>query len=189
VRVRRSVGDEMATSGLSGLSVQRIRFRFRTEHRWLSGSMSTVQRRLVDVLNGEGSGGIVSAEEVSAQGWLDAGGAASYPSVNVNTAAVLYAVPVEDGDGPRGDPHARIKKRPERVRVGIGPFEIVGDTYLVEQSNLRDVLALARPRFIVVGKAVVRRIDDPDFVEEHQVLLVNRKRLDFIVPEPSRDAR
>ena len=172
---------------LPDLPVYRIRFRFRTEHRWISGSITTPQRRLVDVLNGEGSGGIVSGEQVSAQGWLDASGPASYPSASLNTAAVLYAVPVEDGEGPKPDPYAWVKKRPERVRVGIGPFEIVGDAYLVEQSSLRDVLVLAKPRFIVVGRAVVRRIDDPSFVEEHQVLLVNRERLDFVAPEPSGD--
>jgi hypothetical protein len=161
-----------------------LRYRARTLYRWIDGAVTTSHRRLGDVVNREDTGGILVSDEFFTGGGegtrddrptSDAVGA-------LNTQAVLFIVPVEGGPPPGRDPFAWVKKRPERVRVGTGPFEIEGDLYMVEGARLKEMIATTKPIFIVLAKATVRRVDEPSFFENHGAVFVNRRAMDFLVP-------
>ena len=166
----------------------RLRFRLATEDHWISGVISTVHSRLVDVLNSD-FGVILLAEEASVRSWLSAhSDAEGVNFVQINALEILIGIPIEEdrrSSSPR-DPLVWVKKRPERVRIGIGPYEIVGNIYLAEGAVLEGLLAGLRYRFIPVTDAVVKRVDISSVTEEHQVVLVNRGRITFLMPATSR---
>jgi len=163
-----------------------IKFKFGTEYRWITGHVSTMHRRLIDILNTEHTDAIV-AEGVSSYSLAEAATGEVVDYANITTASILFAVPVEEvRDAPRPkDPFVWVKKRPERVRVGTGPFNIEGNVYLAEEYKLKDLLLSVRDQFIAVAQAVVTRADAPEFREEHGVVFVNRSGMDFIMPTPS----
>jgi hypothetical protein len=157
-----------------------LRFRARMLYRWVDGAITTTHRRLGDALNREDSPGLLLAEEFFVEGSEHATGE-GFGALNTN--AILYMVPIESGGPPTGrDPFAWVKKRPERVKIGTGPFEIEGDLYMTEGARLKDMLGVTKPVFVVLKDATIRRADDPGFLENHPAAFVNRRAMDFIVP-------
>jgi hypothetical protein len=160
-----------------------LRFRARTLHRWIDGAITTSARRLGDSLNPDDFVGLLIADEFVAEG----GHGRSEPAPPsralgaVNTNVVLYLVPIEEGPPAARDPSVWVKKHPERVRVGTGPFEIEGDLYMVEGVRLKGMIATAKPVFIVLAAVAVRRLDDPSFRENHPAVFVNRRMMDYMV--------
>jgi hypothetical protein len=160
-----------------------LRFRARTLHRWIDGAITTSHRRILDSLNRDDALGTLMADEFVVEGGDERSDDAP-PSTALgalNTNVVLYMIPIESGPPPGRDPFAWVKKHPERVKVGTGPFEIEGDLFLVEGVRLKEMLATAKPVFIVLAAATVRRLDDPTFVENHNAVFVNRRIMDYIV--------
>ena len=158
----------------------RIRFRIRTQSRWINGDVTTLHRRLVDALNSENAETFI-AEDVSLETCLDAGhGGEAVCYASIDTSSILFAMPIEDATGYFQDPLVSVKKRAERVVIGVGPYEISGNIHLFEGCKLRDLLSAMRNRFVVLTEAAIRRTDDLGFEEEHEVVFVNRKRVDFV---------
>ena len=166
--------------------LSRMRFRFRLRSCWINGELNTVHRRLIDVLNVEHAEVLV-AEKVSVQQCFDVSCTiAVVDCATINTSGVLFAVPLEETNGSPAPPNplAWVKKRPEQAITGIGPYQITGNVYLPEGSQLRDAFVAVRDRFFAVARAVIRLADNPDFVEEHNVVFVNRELMDFVAPAP-----
>jgi len=169
----------------SRITSNRIRFRVRTIDRWLTGEVTTGQERLSDILNREDT---VNGLLVSERTWADESpiptddkdGASEFAAINM--ARVLFAVPLEDrAQGPR-DPYHWIKKRPDHVRIGIAQYEVDGDVYVVENGSLHDTIGLVRPQFFAVGVATIRDLSVLDVVQHHDIVLVNRRLVDYIMP-------
>lgn len=164
----------------------KVRFRLRVLNHWIDGEVTTVHRRLIDVLNSEHAE-ILVAERASVQSCVDTScSVTTLDCATINTSAILFAVPTEESKeapAPR-DPLAWVKKRPERALIGMGPYQITGNIYLPEGSQLTEAFAVMRDRFFAVGKGVISRPDDPGFGEEHDVVFVNRVRMEFIAPAP-----
>jgi hypothetical protein len=97
-------------------------------------------------------------------------------------ARVLFAVPLEDRAPGQRDPFHWVKKRPDPVRIGIAQYEIDGDVYVVEHGSLHDTIALVRPQYFAVGKATIRDLSVLDIEEHHDIVLVNRRMVDYIMP-------
>ena len=158
----------------------RIWFRCRTQHRWVSGCLSTSERRLADALNNGHAEDVLVADEVSV---VDStGGQERVQAIghaNISRSAILFAVPVEDAPR-RPDLLIRSKMPAQRLRVGIGPYEIVGNVHLLEQDRFQDALLAVTRQFVVLAEAVIRRVDDPSFVEEHDAVCVSRQHVDYI---------
>ncbi len=176
-------GGEVAWTLPQEAQKNTIRFRFLTDHRWITGRITAVHSRLVDVLNTEGIR-VLSAEEVEVQSSrqdVAAGGQIGLAEINV--ANIMLAVPVEDADGPPGrrDPMVWVKKRPAWARVGIGPYEIGGQAYVAEGGVVPDLFSIARDRFIPMTDATLKRIDDPAFEIRLDVVLVNRALIDYVM--------
>ena len=178
----------MALNNTLGIQMNRLRFRFYTQNRWISGCLSTAHRRLLDFLNTEHRQPVL-AEEVEAQSLRTPQGSGDrLDTAYISIPSVLFAVPVEEAkDSPAqsADTVVWVKKRPERARFAAGPYEIVGDIYLVENAKLEASLFAGRNRFFAVGKAVIRRLDDPAFEEEQEIVFVNWERLDYFAAAPS----
>jgi hypothetical protein len=157
-----------------------LRFRARMLYRWVDGAVTSTHRRLGDVLNREDSTGLLVAEDF----FVEKGDRSTGEVFGtLNTNVVLYIVPIESGRPPVGrDPFAWVKKRPERVKIGTGPFEIEGDLYVAEGARLKETIGVTKPVFVVLKDATIRRTDDPSFVENHPAAFVNRRAMDFIVP-------
>jgi hypothetical protein len=171
------------------VEMHRLRFRARLRDRWVSASVALPRRRLGDALNRDDFGGLATFDDVGL-GTSDGdaepiGQRAAFGAVNL--ANVLFAVPIEDS-GTVPDTHEWVRKRPERVQAGIGPFVIEGDLHVVEDSRLRDVIALARPPFVALARAVIQNELDRNERETCAVVYVNRRLLDFLIPARRQDA-
>ncbi|HLZ10831.1 MAG TPA: hypothetical protein VKT80_19765 [Chloroflexota bacterium] len=160
-----------------------LRFRARTLHRWIDGAITSNARRLGDSLNRDDVGGTIIADEFVVDGGDerrgDVPGGTPLGALNINV--VLFMFPIETGPPPARDPFAWVKKHPERVKVGTGPYEIEGDLFMVEGVRLKEMIATARPVFIVLAAATVRRLDDPTFIENRGAVFVNRRLMDYLV--------
>src|SRR6478672_4952796 len=120
-----------------------LRFRARTLHRWIDGAITTGARRLGDALNLDEIVGPLMADEFIAEGG-DGRNEHAPPSRALgalNTNVVLYLVPIEDGPPSMRDPTVWVKKHPERVKVGMGPFEIEGAVFMGEGVRLNGMIA------------------------------------------------
>ena len=84
---------------------------------------------------------------------------------------------------PPRDAFAWVKKRPDRVRIGVAHYEIVGNIFVGENITLADTLVLPRPQFVPIGSATIRDLSVEDVSEEHNVVLVNRRLLDYLMPD------
>ena len=165
----------------------RLRFRFVTEDRWLLGHVSSIHRRLIDVLNAEPNQPMLVAEGVTVQNdYFPTREDDSRAFATVNLSRVLLVIP-QDDEPPASapDPYAWVPKRAELVRVGIGPYEVVGNAHLPEGTDLKEGIAEAKTRFVTLTNAMVRRINGPNYMEQERVVLVNKERLDFIMPGPA----
>ena len=164
----------------------RVHFRLRLLSHWVDGEVATAHRRLIDLLNSDHAE-ILIAEGVSVQNCLSTGcGVTTVDCAIITTSAILFAVPTEesrDAPAPR-DPMTWVKKRPERALIGIGPYQISGNIYLPEGSQLRTALVALPDRFFAVGKVVVSPADGQGLAEEHEVVFVNRERMESIAPAP-----
>src|SRR5258708_39575671 len=101
----------------------------------------------------------------------------------INMSRVLLAVPIEDRPSGARDPFHWIKKRADHVRIGIAQYEIDGNIYVVENGTLRDTIGLVRPQFFAVGAATIRDLSVLDVNEHHDIVLVNRRMVDYIMPQ------
>lgn len=176
----------MAFSDLGLVRPNKLRFRVYTRDHWLDGQFKSIHRRLIDLLNSEDAQVGVVAEEVSIQGdGCQPGHEVRFDHASVNVTSVLLAIPMEGSDDPPPrDPYVWVRKRPVKVSIATGPYQVMGDIYLIEDGRLREVLQILKTRFIAVGNAAVSRVDDATFRETHEVVLVNRNLLTLIAPAP-----
>lgn len=162
-----------------------LQFRLVTENRWLLCQADTMQSRLVDLLNANPEKTmLVQIDSLSSPD--AAAGSADAPvgrAVGINTAAILYGVPVEaPGAAPAKRSPAWVERSLWRVRIGLGPYEIVGNIHMPKGTRLTEAVLAAMNVFFVVTDATIRRADGSAFQE--RVIAVNRSRLEYIMPEP-----
>ena len=150
--------------------------------------MRTIHRRLIDALNAEPEE-MLLVEQVGVHeqygrprdGRVGCRGGVAIPNV-------LYCVPVEDSETPPAprDTHAWVVKTPERVELGAGPFEFTGYLHLPEGASLEDTLGIVRKRFVALTEVTIRRLDDKEFYQEYPVVVINGRRVEYVVPAESR---
>ena len=162
-------------------TLNRLGFGARTRDRWITGYVNTPCHRLGDVLNSEGAGEALLAEDVVIGDRREAAGDTSEYAI-VNLSSVLFVVAVDDSAPPRRDTFAWVKKRREGILVGVGPYEIVGDCHVVDGATLRNPSALSKFAFIVITSAVIRQRGQSGPGEQHGTVFVNRQLVDFMVP-------
>jgi hypothetical protein len=155
-----------------------------TEHRWIRGQLHTIYRRVVDALNADADQTLL-VEQV----WphtLDQQPRRAQPSYQGGLAIpnLLYCVPIEDEETPAAprDSHAWVLKTPERVELGLGPFEVTGYLHLPEGAALSDTLAIVRSHFSPLTEVTIRRLDDPDYERSFPVVVVNGQKVEYVVP-------
>lgn len=163
---------------------RRLRLRARTRERWIEGTAQTAHPRLIDLLNAADAGGLVVVEDVTIT--EDAGPPdrtpTSFSTATLNTDAWLFASPSEDDDRPGRDSFDRVSKYADRARIGVGPYEIVGEIHLIPGTTLQTVQALARVRFVVLTAATVERDHGRPTSTPLGVVCVNLRLADFIAP-------
>lgn len=168
--------------------VNTLGFWFATEHRWLRGRIHTVHRRLIDALNAEADQVILvenaAPHDLNFRQRRDPAARAGVAIPNV-----LFCVPIEDAETPAAsrDPHAWVLKTPERVELGVGPFEIDGILHLPEGSRLQDTLGVIRHSFLALTEVEVRRTDGPRTAQRYPVAIVNGRRVEYVIPAASDD--
>lgn len=170
---------ETPSSPLPSAAVGRLGFRALLPNGWITGTVASGSRRLSDVLNTL-EDGVLFAEEVRV-GNRD-GPAADHGIINLTNA--LFIVPIEEGIPGSRDPSARIRKRRERVRLGIGGYTIIGDLHLADNATLRNARLLAQLDFIPLTSAEIQHADNPRDRERQAIIFVNRRRIDYLVPWP-----
>ncbi|MGH7863225.1 MAG: hypothetical protein ACREOS_13460 [Candidatus Dormibacteraceae bacterium] len=163
---------------------RRLRLRARTLERWIEGTVQTVHPRLIDLLNGADGGGLIVAEDVSIA--VDDGARSRTPAASstatLNTNTWLFASPLDDDDRSGRDSFERVSKYIDRARVGIGPYDIVGEIHLIPDTTLQTVQILARARFVVLTGATIERDRDRPTSTPLGVVCVNLRLVDFIAP-------
>ena len=158
----------------------KIRFRCRTQTYWIEGSISTLSRRLADFLNSDAARQTVMAEDASVMTVRDGQTAKmAIGNTSISTATILLATPVEDAPRPP-DLAIRSTRAMKRVIAGVGPYNIVGDVYLLKEATNRSVLLATEQRFIVVADAVLTLANNPAFVQRYSAVCVNRQHVEFI---------
>jgi hypothetical protein len=160
------------------------RFHLRTRYRRLDGEIESMSLRLIDVLNRDDlqRGLIATSFQASGVGTPDD----RSDHAIIRLESVLLAVPIEEpGSPPPGDPFARIRKKPVRMEVGIGPYSLSGDVFLVDGSDPRDVMVLIQTRFFAMANVTLRHVDEPELHESHPVVFVNRELVDYTLPQPA----
>ncbi|MBI4284040.1 MAG: hypothetical protein HY663_06185 [Chloroflexi bacterium] len=163
----------------------RIGFRLSTGNRWMIGHVTTPHRRLVDLLNQEYRQSLL-VEELSVFGRSehnDVSDKCKY--AYVKPPSILFAAPMDEAaDTSRAvEQFLWVKKRQEQVRFALGPFVVVGNIHLLEDAKLSSSFLLAGERFAAVTKALIKRDDDSEFVEQEDVILVNKDRIEYLVAE------
>jgi hypothetical protein len=89
------------------------------------------------------------------------------------------------GSGPRGNKARRIRTRPHPARAQAGPYEIVG--YVHAPPSAHPFSGVLRRRVLPVTSALIRyRMGGQMVEQEHDALLVNPERIDWL--EPATDA-
>lgn len=173
----------MIFGGLGPVKVKQLKFRLRTRFRWIEGEIGTLNHRLIDVLNRDDVDSGLVADSVLAYDLDPAVERRDHATINLGN--VLFAMPIEEPGAPRpGDPNAHVRKEPNRVEIGIGPYTVTGNIHLLGGSTPREALRLLRSRFFAVTQVTLRQVDRPAFHEEHPVVFVNRGAVDYTVPAP-----
>ncbi|MHB9090754.1 MAG: hypothetical protein ACYC7H_04985, partial [Chloroflexota bacterium] len=164
--------------------VNLLRFWIGTERRWLQGQMHTIHRRLADALNAEADQMLLVDDLFR----CDRPGNVIRGSLPISrggiaVAQALVCLPIEDSEtpAPTRDPYAYVVKSPERVVLGVGPFEIEGVIHLPDCTGLEDTLGTLNRRFLPVTGVRLRRLDDPSFFFEAPVAIVNGRQVEYLV--------
>ena len=163
-----------------------LEFQLAMEGRWLLCCISTPHRRLVDLLNAHRDRAMLvhiddcgdgSAEDATARGPADT-------LDSVNTRSILFGIPIEISGtaAGRGSP-SWIEKVKQRVRIGIGRYEIVGDVHLPKGIVHVAAAVSELDGFFPVTDASVRR--EGGRPGPKRVVIVNSERVDFIRYEPA----
>jgi hypothetical protein len=83
------------------------------------------------------------------------------------------------GSGPRGNVARRVRTRPHPARAQAGPYEIVG--YVHATPSAHPFSGVLRRRVLPMTSAVIRyRIGGQTVEQEHDALLVNPERIDWL---------
>lgn len=173
--------EEVTRAVEKGARANVFRLRLLIEGRWLQASVQTDFPRLIDLLN---SGrGTLAAEQVTLQGDVY-----SYPgdkpcAGTVRLERAIAVVPLGDEKGD-AQPEATSAGIATTVRLGAGPFEVTGQIRLREGACLAALLDDEEGRFVVVRQATLRRADGGGPVERHDLLLLNRDLIDYLLPAP-----
>ena len=176
----------MSRDTATGVRNRTLHFRLATEHRWLTCHTNSAHTRLVDLLNST-QDQMVLVQVESCEGKNGEGVLAGAPSeyvAGVSTGAILCGIPIEPAGAaaaPRRSP-AWVERSLWRARIGIGPYEIVGNLHLPKGATLNEEAAMASARFLVVTDATIWRPDGSSVQE--RVVVVNRARMDFMISEP-----
>ena len=137
----------------------------------ISGRLTLGAERLTDLMT-DASEYVVDDAAVEA---LDDRRVVSLAEVAVGRDELLLVV----ANGPRGNPGRRIRTRPLSIRVGVGPYELLGYAHAMPNS---DPLASVKRRTIVpLTECRVRfeRAGKP--VEHwHDTVLVNSDKIDWL---------
>ena len=154
-----------------------------TGSRWVSGHVTTNHRRLIYCLNREHRDMLLIEDAVvgNRPGVRDS--SEELRVAYVSTARILFAVPVEEArdSSPPPDPLLWVEKRPRPLVLGVGRYEIAGDVFLLPEADLTPSFVLTGDRFIAVGDALIKSLDDPSLVQEQAVVTVNREHISYIL--------
>jgi hypothetical protein len=83
--------------------------------------------------------------------------------------------------GPRGNRARRVRTRPHPARAQAGPYEIIG--YVHAAASAHPFSGVLRRRVLPVTSAVIRyRSAGREIYEEHDALLVNPQKIDWLEP-------
>jgi hypothetical protein len=158
-----------------------LMFRLAMEERWIEGAANTPHRRLIDLLNAN-SGGFIDlrAGALTVDPGLDD---MEIGAATVRVENVLLGIPVEQGarSPVSSDPFVKVRKRPVRVRLGIGRFRVVGDLGLPASSKARDFIASPPSMFIALTDATVTEAGGAQATV--RVVVVNALHIDFLASE------
>jgi hypothetical protein len=161
-----------------------LRFRLVTENRQLLCRASAAHRRLVDLLNVHLERSLLILNERHSIG-TDEGTNAGDPvltTINVNTREVLFGIPIETGvASPTRRPSNWIAKDRWCTRIGIGPYEIVGNVHLPKGAWQREEALTEIAGFFAVTEATLQRASGALSLE--RVLIVNSTRIDYMMFE------
>jgi hypothetical protein len=157
-----------------------LNFRLATEGRWIEGAAITPHHRLIDYLNAN-SGGFIDLRPgaLTVDPGLDD---LEIGAATVRVDNVLLGLPVEQGGRSPGssDPFVKVRKRPVRVRLGVGRFRVVGDLGLPASSKARDFIASPPSMFIALTDAIVTEAGGAQ--ANVRIVVVNALRVDFLAP-------
>ncbi len=163
--------------------VHRLGLWFVTENRWVRAQLRTIHRRIVDALNADPDG-MLLVEAVQAHDRRRRPHGLTPSRGGIAVSQALFCVPIEDETTPPAprDQQALVVKTPERVELGLGPFEVSGYLHLPTGCTVCDTLGVVPKRFIVLTDARVRHQDEPALCEEFPVVVINGSRVEYLVP-------
>ena len=138
-----------------------------TETALVVGLVAPEGRRLSDILNSSSRLPVRDARSVSILRDVEGSERAGWTSVA--TADILFAMPPEHAS-PR---QLKIHRRPHRVRIGTGPYLIVGTAHVLPGIKLDPYVLRSRMRFLALTSAHVSSTSDPLWERAAAVVLVN----------------
>lgn len=138
------------------------------------GRVASMGERLTDLLN---AGDRITVRDVRLEA-LEDGHAVSLPDL-VMELSDLHAV---IGHGPRGLRDQRIRTEEHRLRLGIGPYVILGDLHTPpDRDPIGDVLK--RPSMVPLTNATIAyQFAGQAHAEDIGTLIVNRQLTEWIAP-------
>lgn len=138
------------------------------------GRVASLGERLTDVLN---AGDRVTVRDVRLQSLAD-GHVVEVPELMVELSELYAAV----AHGPRGMRERRVRTDQHRIRLGLGPYVVLGDLHSPPETDpIADVLR--RPTMVPLTNATItyQQNGRPD-AEDVGTIIVNRMLTEWVAP-------
>jgi hypothetical protein len=158
----------------------RIAFTAFAEDSVIRGELVLDDERLSDFIPQEGP---FEIERVTLEA-LDNGRTVSVAATTIARSDLIAIT----ASGPRGNKARRVRTRPHPARAQAGPYEVVG--YLHGPPSAHPFSGVLRRPMLPVTSAIIRyRIGGQWVEQEHDALLVNPERIDWLEPATDADLR
>jgi hypothetical protein len=138
-----------------------------TRHAMVFGFVAAHGHRLSDILNSVSSLSVRDPRSVSLLNGVDGTQGQDWAMVDTDEILMVMPPPRETSR------QLRVHRSQLRIRIRTGPFEVVGNAYLIPGTAFDPYSLQGRMRFMALTRADVHYTDEPAWERSAEVILVN----------------
>lgn len=167
--------DKSATRAATALTVEETSLaavELYTQTAMVLGEVAPEGRRLSDILNSSSRLPVRDARSISIVHEVEGSERGGWTSLA--TEDILFAMPPQHASLRQ----MKIHRRQHRIRIGTGPYRIVGTAHVLPGMKLDPYVLRSRMRFLALTDAYVTSTTDPLWERTARVVLVNVQPLE-----------